>query len=229
MKKISLIAGLVCLALNAMAAVTPTGKLNITISAAGQEDKVLRLRQHSTFSDAFDNTWDAENPQEGGVYVISETKHYVTWASNKFEDLHMGFGAGENTAYKLVFSNFGGETIKVKDLVADVEVEISASTSLPYEYNFTIDESLKNSAIEDRFVINYVPNPSLCFNYNVLEVKDHNGETLVVKQGDTEIANVASLGSFYTLDLSAYTGRLVVTLNGTDYQIDANPAVTPVP
>ena len=226
MKKISLIAGLVCLSLNAMAAVTPTGKLNIALSTAGQEDKVLRLRQHSSFSDEFDNTWDAESPQDGGVYVLSGTKHYSTWASNQFVNLPIGFGAVNNTAYKLIFSNFGGETIKVKDLVTDVEFEISSSTTLPYQYDFTIDESLKNTAINDRFVINYVSNPSICFNNNKLEINDYNGKSLVIKQGASEIVNIPSLGTTYQKDLGAYTGRLVVTLDGKDYQIDVNPTVT---
>jgi hypothetical protein len=62
-----------------------------------------------------------------------------------------------------------------------------------------------------------------------LEINAHTGEALIVKKGADVIASEASLPAVYSLDLSAYTGRLVVTLNGTDYQIDANPAVTPVP
>jgi hypothetical protein len=65
--------------------------------------------------------------------------------------------------------------------------------------------------------------PSLCFRYNVLEINAHTGESLIIKQGDTEIVNIPALGAVYSKDLSGYNGRLVVTLNGQDYQIDANP------
>jgi len=133
----------------------------------------------------------------------------VTFASNKLE-----------TDYTMTFSNVIG-TVKLYDAVEDQEITLANAGT----YSFT---AAANTVVADRFIINYVPAaPSICFNYNVLEINGHAGEALIVKKGADEIANVASLPAKYSLDLSAQSGRLVVTLNGQDYQIDANPAVTP--
>ena len=227
MKKIAIIAGLCCMALQLSAAVTPTGKVNITLSSASDpEGIVLRIRQHATFSDDFDNTWDAETVQEGGIYVLYGGKHYSTWASNKFVDLPVGFGAGNDLSYTLTFSNFGGEALTFTDLKTGTYFPINASTA---PYVFSIEASEKNKAINDRFVINQTLVQSLCFRNNILEIIDHAGESLVIKQGTNVIVNEASIGAIYTIDLSNYSGRLVVTLNGTDYQIDVNPTVTILP
>lgn len=155
MKKSAFIVGLLCMALNAVTAVTPTGKLNIAINSAGQEEKVLRLRQHASFSDAFDNSWDAEAVTDGGIYVLYGGDHYTTWASNQFVNLPVGFGAIEDNDYTITFSNFGGEDITFKDIVTGDLITLSSSTTYPYVYNFSIEDSEKNDAINDRFVINY--------------------------------------------------------------------------
>ena len=155
MKKIAFIAGLFCFIMNATAAVTPTGKLNIALNSAGQEEKVLRLRQHASFSDNFDNTWDAEAVTDGGIYVLYNGDHYTTWASNAFSNLPVGFGAVGDNDYTLTFSNFGGDDITFKDLVTGDELTLSSSTTYPYVYNFSITNAEKNTAINNRFVINY--------------------------------------------------------------------------
>ena len=67
--------------------------------------------------------------------------------------------------------------------------------------------------------------PEFCFNYNKLTVNAYTGKSLVIKQGTTEIVNIPALPIVYEKDLSGYTGRLVVTLDGVDYQIDANPTL----
>ena len=157
MKKSAFIASLLCMALNAVAAVTPTGKLNIALNSAGQEEKVLRLRQHASFSDGFDNTWDAEAVADGGIYVIYGGDHYTTWASDQFVNLPVGFGAIGDNDYTLTFSNFDGEDITFKDMVTGDEIVLSSSIIYPYVYNFSIEDSEKNQAINDRFVINYNP------------------------------------------------------------------------
>jgi hypothetical protein len=74
--------------------------------------------------------------------------------------------------------------------------------------------------------------PSICFENNKLIVNGYEGKALVIKKDGSEIENVATLPAAYSKDLSAQTGRLVVTLDGKDYQIDANPTVkayTPAP
>lgn len=236
MKKIAIIASIICATMNVMAAVTPTGKLNITISSASQENKVLRLRQHTSFTDAFDNGWDAEAVADGGIYVVSGSKHYTSWASNEFANLPVGFGATEDNNYTLTFSNFGGDDITFKDVVTGDELTLSASTTYPFIYNFTITDALKNTSINDRFIINYVaPTPvvAICFSNNQLDITGHEGETLVITNlaDDSELVNEASITAAYHKDFTPLNlpekTRLLVTLNGVKYRITVNPVVTP--
>lgn len=224
MKKIVFLASLMC-ATMVMAAPSITSTSQIDLSTAGQTDKYVRFVLSSSFSDAFDNTWDTPAPNESGIYVLYNSERFTGWASNQYsENLALGFYTGENTSYTLKFSNFKGESYEIYDRVENKMITVNASTE---DYNFTIDESQKNSQINDRFVINIKVDPSLCFNYNVLEINGHAGESLVVKKGETELVNEASLPLLYSKDLSDQKGRLVVTLNGKDFQIDANPDVTP--
>ncbi len=226
MKKIVFLASLMC-ATMAMAAPSITATSQIDLATAGQTDKYVRFVMSPSFSDGFDNTWDTPAPNESGIYVFSNNARYTGWASNQYsENLALGFYTGDNTSYTLKFSSFSGTSYEIFDRVTKQSITVDGSTP---DYDFTIEESEKNSQINDRFVINFTVAPSLCFNYNELEINGHKGESLVVKKDNTVIEEVASLPILYTLDLNAYTGRLVVTLNGTDYQIDANPAVTPVP
>ena len=227
MKKIVFLASLMCATTMVMAAPSITATSQIDLATAGQTDKYVRFVMSPSFSDGFDNTWDTPAPNESGIYVLYNNARYTGWASNQYsENLVLGFYAGDNTAYTLKFSNFAGVSYEIYDRVANQIITVNASTP---NYDFTIDASQKNSQINDRFVINIQVDPTLCFNYNVLEVNGHAGEPLVIKQGATEIINIPSLPILYSYDLSAYNGRLVVTLNGKDYQIDANPAVTVVP
>lgn len=227
MKKIAFLASMLCIALS-ISAQTVTGTAVLKIYSENSGTKSLTLIQAEEFSDAYDASYDAEAQGDGGLYVLSSGTHYSIWASNALSaNLPLGFGTCDDLAYALKFDNasFSGTTFTIYDKVADQLITVNGSNS---DYAFTIAEADKNKAIEDRFVINYVAAaPSICFNYNVLEINGHAGEALIVKKGADEIANVASLPAAYSLDLSAQSGRLVVTLNGQDYQIDANPAVTP--
>ena len=229
MKKLAILVSIVFATVNAFAAVTTTSQ--IKLSSANQGDKVLRVVVADQFSDAYDNGYDAVvgAGQDGGLYIVMGGDKYVKFATNALaENLPLGFGSCDDLDYTLTFSNFSGASYVIYDKVADENITVNASTPA---YNFTIAASEKNMAIEDRFVINYVAPapaaPSLCFNYNVLEVNGHDGETLKIMQGDTEIVPEMTLGNTYSKDLSAYNGRLVVILNGQAYQIDANPATTP--
>jgi hypothetical protein len=122
----------------------------------------------------------------------------------------------------LVFSEVSGRALKILDRVTNELVDVTEAG----EYAFTVEAAqVGRVAIDDRFVIGGTPVVSFCFNYNILEINGHKGESLIVKQGESEITNVDALPAAYQLDLNAYTGRLVVTLDGQDYQIDANPAV----
>lgn len=153
MKKIAFLASLLC-ATFAMATPTITGMSQIDLSTSGQTDKYVRFVLADEFSDGFDNTWDTPAPNESGIYVYYGTDRYTGWASKQYTaSLPLGFYTGENTAYTLKFSNFMGTEYTIYDRVADQIITVNGSTA---NYNFTIDESLKNSQINDRFIINPV-------------------------------------------------------------------------
>ena len=155
------------------------------------------------------------------LYAYYGGVEYENLILDNLTNVPMGIKTSNASSYKLLFTNLQG-AVSIFDTNTGQTIDCSAN------YNFTIEDSEKNSIINDRFVLKYAPfAPELCFNYNVLTVNGHDGESLVIKQGDTEIDNVAALGNTYSKDLSAYNGRLVVILNGQAYQIDANPATTP--
>ena len=226
MKRIVFLLTMICITLG-MSAQTINSRSRIILKTAGETNRNVRLLLSDDFSNGWDNTYDANAAQEGGIYVLYSGDKYSIWASNEYSDnLALGFVATGNLDYTLSFDLFQGTSYTIYDRVENKMITVNASTE---DYNFTIDESQKNSQINDRFVINIKVDPSICFNYNVLEINGHAGESLVVKKGEAEIVNVDALPLLYSKDLSDQSGRLVVSLNGTDYQIDANPAVTPVP
>ena len=154
MKKIVFLVSLMC-ATMAMAAPSITATSQIDLSTAGQTDKYVRFVLSSSFSNGFDNTWDTPAANESGIYVYYNNARYTGWASNEYsENLPLGFYSCENTAYTLKFSSFTGTSYEIYDRVEDYTITVNGSTA---DYNFTIDESEKNMAINDRFVINYNP------------------------------------------------------------------------
>lgn len=164
MKKFALIICMACIAFG-MSAQTITSRSRIYLKSAGQADKEVRLLLSSNFSNAWDNTWDATPLQAGGIYVYYQNAKYSIWASNEYsENLALAFDANNNTSYTLSFSSFLGSTYKIKDLVADQEFEVNASTP---DYIFTIDNAQRNTSILDRFVINYVPAPVYSVTTNI--------------------------------------------------------------
>ena len=153
MKKIAFLASLLC-ATFAMATPTITGMSQIDLSTSGQTDKYVRFVLADEFSDGFDNTWDTPAPNESGIYVYYNGARYTGWASKQYTaSLPLGFYTGANTSYTLKFSNFSGTEYTIYDRVADQIITVNGSTA---NYDFTIDESLKNSQINDRFIINPV-------------------------------------------------------------------------
>lgn len=222
------------------AANTEVARLTLT-GQGGTEASYITLRVDPAVTTAETGAYFENTDLTGNVniYVQDGANKWSSYKKNDLANLPLGIITNRRAVadqhYTITF-NVPTSTagLKLYDMVANPGNPIDITNGGTYEFdvNTTLHPDYvagSNYVIANRFVINYVPNPSLCFNYNVLEVLDHAGESLVVKQGDTEIANVAALPAAYQLDLNAYTGRLVVTLNGQDYQIDANPAATIVP
>ena len=231
MKKVFISILAAAMSLSAFAAETAKVTIQLTSSDATYGTDELELKENSDRNASYESGYDAEkmmsqaNKYSVLLYAFVGDQPCSTVATNNLDNLALGFTTNKkDTEYKLVFSNVSGKALKLLDRVTNELVDIVNNG----EYAFSVEAAqVGRVAVDDRFVIGGTPIVSFCFNYNVLEVMGHKGESLIVKQGDTEIANVASLPAAYTLDLSAQSGRLVVTLNGQDYQIDANPAVTP--
>ena len=154
MKKLTILFSILIASISAFAAATTVSQ--ITLSSASQGDKVLQIVVDNPFSDAYDNGYDAVigANQPGGLYVYSGSERYSFWATNVLgTNLPMGFGAVGDTEYTLSFQYFSGESYTIYDKEKDETITVNASTP---NYVFTIDGSLANTAINDRFVINYV-------------------------------------------------------------------------
>jgi len=145
-----------------MSAQTITSRSRIWLKSAGETDKDVRLLVSSSFSNDWDNTWDATPAQAGGIYVYYQGAKYSIWASNEYsQNLALAFDANDNTEYTLSFASFLGEEYTITDLGNNnAVITVNASTQ---DYVFTIDESEKNSSILNRFVINYVA-PAQAYN-----------------------------------------------------------------
>ena len=233
MKKIFVSILAIAFTCSAFAAETAKVKIQLTSSNATYGKNSVELKENSDRNATYESGYDAEsmmsqaNPHSVLIYGLVGETPCASVATDNLDGLVLGLKTNMyDTDYKLVFSNVSGRALKLYDRVTNELVDITENG----EYAFSVEAAqVGRVAINDRFVIGGTQVVSFCFNYNVLEVMGHAGESLVIKQGETEIENVAALGASYSKDLSAYKGRLVVTLNGKDYQIDANPAVTVVP
>lgn len=232
MKKIFISLLVVAASLNAMAQ-TFSSMAQLTLTSSDNKSCSMIIAESADLSDGLNNGYYAELNEEGKevlLYVTYGGKKYQQFASNPatMQDLQLGVKTNASTTYSLTASNVTG-SFKVK--FAGVEYTINAAGAVFSDVALAANSELPAAGDEANYKVNpsAPAGPSLCFNYNVLEINGHDGESLVIKQGTTEIDNVAALGATYSKDLSAYTGRLVVTLAGQDYQIDANPAVTPAP
>ena len=219
MKKIAFLVSLTFVALS-VAAQSVTSTSRIVLSHSGQSDKEVNMLLSSSFSDAFDNTWDAVAANTGGIYVYYENERYSTWASNKYsENLAIGFGTYDdagNLNYTLKFQNFKGAEYTLYDRKTATTINVNASTP---DYNFTIDlEDNNNPLITNRFLINYVvPDFEICFRDNQLQITANPyDENVVVKDAnDTKVVDVAPVTPYQAIDLSAQAaGRYTVELAG---------------
>ena len=226
MKKIAFLVGLMCVTLS-VAAQSITGTSRIVLSHTGQPDKEVNFLLSASFSDAFDNTWDAVAANPGGIYVFADAERYTTWASNEYSsNLAVGFGAyndAGNLNYTLKFQNFTGTTTyELYDRKTGDKILVNGSTA---DYPFTIDAGENNTTINNRFVINYVPGDlDVCFRDNVLEVNSNpfSTEDITIERVDAADfpGTKVFAGTTSSIDLSNDTnypaGRYFVKFAGGD-------------
>ena len=226
MKKIVLMLLGVAATINVMA-VDYTAKATLLLKAASNESCEIDLYQAAEYV-ALNGYEMYMGGRKVALYALNGTTPLQIAQAADLTDLKLGLLSDASTDYTITVSGVAGETLYLWDGTA-----ASYALTEGAVINLT---AAANATDEARLVIKKAPLPtvpSICFNYNVLEINAHAGETLVVKNGATEIANVASLPAVYSLDLTTVTPalpentRLVVTLAGQDYQIDYKPAVTP--
>ena len=203
-------------------AVDYTAKAKVTLQAESGYTCELTLRQADEYGALNGAEMNMED-RKIAFYALNGTTKLQTAKAADLSELKLGFIGDASTNYTLTVSEVAGsETLYIQD-GSDASYALTEGAV----YNFT---AAANASDEARFVIKKAAlpaGPSICFNYNVLEINGHEGESLVIKDAaGAEIENVAALPAAYSKDLSDKSGRLVVTLNGQDYQIDANPAVT---
>ena len=222
MKKIVLMLLGVAATINVMA-VDYTAKAVVTLQSQSGYSCKLTLRQAAEYGALNGLEMNMEGRQVA-LYALNGTTKLQTAQADDMENVKLGLLADASTSYTITVSSVAGsETLYIWD--AD-----SASYALTEgaSYTFTATASATDEA---RFVIKKAPLPtvpSICFNYNILEINAYTGKPLVVKKGDTEVINIPALPVVYSYDFSGepQDTRLVVTLDGKDYQIDANPKVT---
>lgn len=230
MKKVFL-STLMVLAAVMMYAATPTTWDNVvTVKLTDGNNDTYQSRFGASPELTGEASWSAAPTNLEGATV----RAYVTLGGVDYEQLFLN--SMVNVALKVKTYNSTSLTIKLTanegttslydSETGTVTTVTKGGADATKEYVCTV---AANSTIEDRFVLFYAPaGPEFCFNYNVLKVNGYEGKALIVKsEGGDEKANIASLPATYSLDLSAESGRFIVTLDGVDYQIDANPAVTP--
>ena len=212
MKKLTILFSILIASISAFAAATTVSQ--ITLSSASQGDKVLQIVVDNPFSDAYDNGYDAVigANQPGGLYIYSGSERYSFWATNALgNNLPMGFGAVGDLEYTLSFQYFSGESYTIYDVLEDATITVNASTP---NYVFTIDGSLANTAINDRFIINYVPAPA----YEAVVTTNAYG--LATFSYASDLVAVESGVKLYKGDLEGYE----LVLSDVDY-VKANQGV----
>lgn len=190
---------------SALAQITPTGTSRIILKTAGQPNKEVNFILHSSFSDGFDNTWDAEAANPGGIYVYYGGERYTTWASNAYSaSLPVGFATGTNTSYTLSFANWSGVAYKLYDMEEGEIIDVNGSTP---DYNFT---ATANTTFNSRFLINYPFSPAgnleTCFTGTELQITNNPifGNIVVTRMSDSKQMDKKPYGTS-SIDMSAYT------------------------
>lgn len=230
MKKIMISLLMVAASFNAMA-ITYSAKAKLTLTSADNKSCTLTIAQSDELEPGLNNGYYAELNTEGKdvqLYVVYNDVKYQQFASNPatMQDLQLGVKTNESTTYSMTVSNVTGE---LNIVFNGVPYTINAAGTVFSDVALPAGSTLPALGEEDKYRVQpSIVVPSLCFIYNILEVNGYEGKSLVVKQGETEVVNIPSLGATYSKDLSAYTGRMVVILDDEEYLIDANPTVTPV-
>ena len=195
MKKYIFVLCLCAFTLSVFAAPTYTAKVKITMSSANADDKSVTIREAADFSDAYDDGYDSENPNAGGLYVIAaDNSKWLKWATNNMKGVKLGLTTGSDLSYTFTFSGVVG-TYYLKDAVTGDEKLIAEGETYVFE-------AAANSTINDRFTIGLASVEGICFNYEKLQITGYAGAQL-------EVLNYADKSSVFA-----------ETVSGSNVEID---------
>lgn len=158
---------------------------------------------------------------------FSSTGKLSMCALNLLEGTAIGVqGNTTDTQYTISFPNVvvkeGRDSLYLEDILLKKVTKIRPNGS----YTFTIEETQKGIALDNRFRI-YAPGDfKVCVTYDQVELYDNTGSDNIVitnMAGETVI-NVAPAGFIQVIDLSAQpAGHYVLTVNGTQYEFCNKP------
>ena len=149
MNKILSVFCMCAMALQVFAAPNYTAKAKITITSANADAKTITLRQAATFSDGYDDGYDAEGLGSDLYVIASNNSHWQQWATNNLDGAIIGFKSGIDETYTITVSNVAGsETLYLWDW--DFK-----SYALTEGASYTFDAEA-NATIENRFSIHKV-------------------------------------------------------------------------
>ena len=226
------ILSVIALAMSMLAFATETAHVQIRLTGViGQQTDVVNLTEDDTHTSAYepgvdiDKTMTQADSKSVLIYGIVDEHRCSDVVSDDLDGLKLGFVTNKvDQNYKLTFINVSGKALKLFDRVTGDLIDITENG----EYPFSVEASLlPQYVVDNRFEIGE-PAAEICFTYNELDIYGYAGKSLVITEAESgaEIDNVPSLGLKYFKDLGAYKGRLVVSIDGEEYQIDANPDVT---
>ena len=214
MKKYIFVLCLCAFTLSVFAAPTYTAKVKITMSSANADDKSVTIREAADFSDAYDDGYDSENPNAGGLYVIAaDNSKWLKWATNNMAGIKLGLTTGSDLSYTFTFSGVVG-TYYLKDAVTGDEKLIAEGETYVFE-------AAANSTINDRFTIGLASVEGICFNYEKLQITGYAGAQL-------EVLNYADKSSVFAETISGSNVEIDLEAKGltanTQYFVKLTPA-----
>ena len=97
------------------------------------------------------------------AYAYYNAAEYENLVLDDFTNVPLGIKTSSATTYRFFFADLQG-SISIYDVVEDKTIDCSSV------YQFTIDDEDKNSVINDRFIIKYVPAPTCDYSREGLTV-----------------------------------------------------------
>lgn len=229
--KVIMVSALSVMTLAATAAPTAMAKISIASASGNGNDALILVESADCSADIETATgkdivkiMNDANDYSINLYAVSNSTNLSAIGTNDLSNVALTFVSNKTeTDYTMTFSNVIG-TVKLYDAVANQEITLANAGTYP----FTV---AANSTIADRFVINYVPAaPSICFQNDVLDVIGYAGKLIKVEKEDgTPVVAEQALASdteHFNLAQPSRT-RLIVTLDGQEYRIDASVVPDP--